>query len=95
MPSADGLFSPKGGLIETRLPGELILLDPETQEMFALNETGQVIWDALRTQSIPAAAVLIAERFEVTPEAAERDVRALADQLVAAGLLRARDADER
>jgi DeoR/GlpR family transcriptional regulator of sugar metabolism len=60
--------------------------------MFALNETGQVIWDALRTRTIAEVAALLVERFDVSPELAERDVRTLADQLVSAGLLRARDA---
>lgn len=88
MPSVDGPFVLKAGLIETRLADEVILLDPETQQMFSLAGTGLFIWDALRSETIADAAARLTEHFEVPLDVATNDVRAFADRLLDAGLLR-------
>jgi hypothetical protein len=81
-------YEPKAALIETDLPDELVLLDPETQEMFSLNATGRLAWRALPGRSVAEVAALLADSFEVTAAEAEADVRALLQRLLAAGLLR-------
>jgi hypothetical protein len=92
----DGPFVPKADLIATQLPGELIIMDPETQQMYSLNGTSEVIWGALPTHTVAEVAALLARQFDVTAEQAERDVRGLVGQLVAAGLLAPREgADHR
>jgi hypothetical protein len=83
----DGPFVPKTDVIETRLADEIILLDTATQQMFSLTGSGPLIWDALRTETISGVAALITARFEVTPEVATADVRALVTRLLDAGLL--------
>lgn len=84
-------YRPKPGLVETEIPGELILLDPQTQEMFSLNETGRAVWRLLPGRTLREVAAEVSGRFEATPEAALTDIRALVAQLVAAGLLLAGD----
>ena len=87
-------YQPNPSVIETELPGELILLDPETQEMFSLNESGRAVWRAIPGRSVAEVAALLSAEYEVEAEAAEVDVRGLVAHLVGAGLLRAVDADD-
>ena len=76
-------------VIETDLDDELILLDPKTQEMFSLNETGRRVWRAL-----PAGAEAlvrdVVSAYDAAPEAVEADVRRLLDELLEAGLVEVR-----
>jgi hypothetical protein len=81
-------YQPNPSVIETELPGELILLDPETQEMFSLNESGRAVWRAIPGRSIGEVAELLSAEYEVEAEAAEADVRGLVARLTGAGLLR-------
>ncbi|HYW34859.1 MAG TPA: PqqD family protein [Balneolaceae bacterium] len=74
-------------IIETDLEDELILLDPETQEMFSLNETGRMVWNELPTSSITELVALIKNKFDVSSEIAEQDVNDLISNLSEAGLL--------
>lgn len=76
-------------VIETDLGSELILLDPDTQQMFSLNPTGCLVWQALDgTAPLRAVVQRVVAAFEVAPEAAARDVDTLISQLAAAGLVR-------
>ena len=81
-------YQPNPSVIETELPGELILLDPETQEMFSLNESGRAVWRAIVGRTVREAAELLGADYEVESETAESDVRGLVARLVGAGLLR-------
>lgn len=76
-------------VIETRLPGELILLDPSAGEMYSLNEAGAFIWDRLDAGSPDGIAAEIAEAFEVPRARAEADVEALIEELARVGLTEA------
>jgi hypothetical protein len=84
----DGPFVPKADLIETRLADEVILLDPTTQQMYSLAGTGLLVWDALKSETIADAAVRLTVHCEVSLDVATNDVRAFADRLLDAGLLR-------
>ncbi|HEX7120063.1 MAG TPA: PqqD family protein [Longimicrobiales bacterium] len=79
-------YAPASGVVATDLGDELILLDPGSGEMFSLNATGRCIWQAL-DGGVAAAAAAVVEAFDVAPERAEADVRALVDDLLGAGLL--------
>ena len=81
-------YEPNPSVIETELPGELILLDPETQEMFSLNESGRAIWRAVPGRSVDEVATLLVSEYEVEEDAAREDVRGLVARLAEAGLLR-------
>jgi hypothetical protein len=80
--------------VETEIPGELVLLDPQTQEMFSLNETGCAVWRLLPGRTLREVAEAVSGRFEATRAEAEADVEALVTQLLAAGLLLPADEPE-
>ncbi|HEX7051156.1 MAG TPA: PqqD family protein [Longimicrobiales bacterium] len=78
------------GVIETDLEHELVLLDPETQEMFSLNATGRCVWRALPAEGEAPLVAAVVAAYDVSPEAAEADVRRLLAELLEAGLIEAR-----
>ena len=80
-------FAAKPGIIATDLETELVLLDPESQEMFRLNQSGRAVWLNLGTRDVAGLVSALVDTFAVTPEQAERDVQALINELVAAGLI--------
>ena len=84
-----GTYARVARVIETDLGHELVLLDPETQEMFSLNETGRCIWRTLPAGEAPLIAALVAA-YDVSPAAAEADVRRLLTELLDAGLIEVR-----
>lgn len=81
-------FVPTSDVVVTDLDDDLVLLDPKSGEMFALNESGRCVWHAL-DQGLDAAAAALVDAFDVPPERAHADVRALVAELVAAGLVSA------
>jgi hypothetical protein len=80
-------FRRKPGVIETNLEAELVLLDPETREMFSLNAVGRAIWRALPERTVTALATEVTRAFEVAYEPALADVRRILADLLAAGLI--------
>jgi hypothetical protein len=80
-------FARKPGVIETDLEQELVLLDPETREMFSLNATGRVVWRALPEYPVVELATRITEVFDVSRERALEDVRRILAELREAGLI--------
>jgi hypothetical protein len=80
-------YTPRPGLIETDLGSELILLDPETQEMFSLNATGRTAWRHLAAEPLSGVVDRVAAEFEVDPRTAADDIRALVARLLEAGLV--------
>jgi hypothetical protein len=68
--------------------GEVVILDTKTDRYLGLNASGAVIWEALVNGGSPAdAADLVAERFVVSMDVAQRDVEALVQDLVRLQLL--------
>lgn len=86
-PARPDRYARRAGVIETDLGAELILLDPATGEMFSLNDVGRLIWRALDDAPLEAIVARVVEAFEVSPEVAEADARALVRQLLEAGLI--------
>ena len=81
------MYDKIAGIIETDLAEELILLDPASGEMFSLNDTGRRVWRALPAPSVEALAGALVAEVDVDQATAERDVKALLDHLVRAGLV--------
>jgi hypothetical protein len=73
-------------VITTDFDDDVVLLDPRTGKMFALNETGRRVWLGL-----PAAVTQLADslcaRFAVDPHRATADVTSLLIALSDAGLI--------
>jgi len=80
-------FARKPGVIETDLERELVLLDPETREMFSLNASGRLVWRALPEHPVAELARQITEAFDVSHERALEDVLRILAQLREAGLI--------
>jgi hypothetical protein len=86
-PLPPGPYAPLPSIIETDLEHELILLDPVSQEMFSLNETGRAIWRALPGRTVPDVAAELTRHFDVAREEADAEVRALVGRLLEARLI--------
>lgn len=80
-------YVPAPEVIETDLERELILLDPGSEEMFSLNETGRLVWRALPDATLEQMARAVADAFDVPLDRAQADVAALLEDLVAAGVV--------
>jgi sensor domain CHASE-containing protein len=82
------IWTLKPGVIETDLDDELVLLDPKTQGMFSLNNTGRVIWHGLKNaESLETIAQKLEQQFTVTLEQAQTDASTLISELETAGLI--------
>lgn len=74
-------------VLVTDLDGELVLMHPARSEMFSLNASGRLIWQALpRTES--ALADLLAARYSLPSAQAGADVAAVLGALHARDLAR-------
>lgn len=80
-------LKPHPDIIETLLEDELVLLDPQTQQMYSLNATGKLIWETLKAGEYPTVAEKISAEFEVDAGQAQSDADALVSDLEHTGLL--------
>ena len=84
-------FRQNGQVVLAELPdGTGVLLHLDTRFYFSLNRTGLFVWKALgeeQLQTVQAIARKLAEHFEVTEDAAERDTRDLLKQLAQESLV--------
>lgn len=82
------------GVEAAPLNDEAILLDPTTSKFFMLNRTSSFIWDRLSAPTtVEALAGEICNRFnDVALPNALSDVRATLDEMLAMGLIVAKDA---
>jgi hypothetical protein len=80
-------------VIETDLGHELILLDPATQEMFSLNETGRRLWRALPAPETELVRAVV-DAYDVSPDDAADDVRRLVAELLDRRLIEAGEHDD-
>jgi hypothetical protein len=63
------------------LDGEAILIDLDRGRSLGLNETGSFLWPRLAASSEEDLVSALLAEFDVTPEAARRDVNAFLQQL--------------
>jgi hypothetical protein len=80
-------YKPKRSVIETDLEAELVLLDPETREMYSLNPVGRAIWRALSGHTVEVLAREITRAFDVDYDRALGDVRRILGELLEVGLI--------
>ncbi|WP_161883200.1 PqqD family protein [Deinococcus alpinitundrae] len=63
-------------VLVTALDDELVLMHPTSNQMFSLNPSGRLVWQALpRTEA--ALAGLLTAQYDLSPEQAGQDVHAL------------------
>jgi hypothetical protein len=79
---ADGLFWRETG-------GEIVALDAAVSHYFAANPSATALWKRLSDGSAAEADLVdtLCDRYEVSRDAAEADVRAFVGQLSSRGLL--------
>jgi len=80
--------------VHTRMfDGELVLLDLEGGDYFALDEIGAKFWSGVEAgKTLDAVADEVAAEYDVTRAQAATDLAALRDELLARGLLIATEA---
>lgn len=77
-----------GRVIEQRVAGSRVLLDPDNGRHYALDELSGRIWDlGARGLSIGELIAALQDEMEAEPEAEERDVRRVLGELLAEKLL--------
>lgn len=79
--------------VHCRVGDEIVLLHLDSAQYYGLNAVGARVWSLLQ-QPIPlhrVRDVLVAE-YDVAPEACERDLLRLVEQMRRAGLAEIRDA---
>jgi len=80
-------FVAKPGLVTTDLESELILLDPDSQQMYSLNPTGRLIWQKLEGCTLEQLVEAVSRAFEVDQKTALTDASALLADLLQTGLI--------
>ena len=73
-------------VVVTDLENELVLLDPQSKQMFSLNAVGRTLWMAL-PDGFESAVERIHREFEVGIEVARQDAEKLIAELTRSGLL--------
>ena len=79
------------GAVHAEVDGQLVALNPTTQEFVAFNEVGEAIWLAIGEEPIEVgdiAAVVLAE-FDVDPAVGQAKIIEFVDEAVRVGLLEA------
>lgn len=81
-------FRRSDGVVEAVVDGERILLAPADGRCHSLNGTASRVWSLLEspTAADDMVSVLVAE-FDVTPEQCAREVDALLDGMLQAGVV--------
>ena len=86
-------YRKKEDLVTRNIGGETIIVPVEghvgdLDAIYTLNEVGAAVWELIDGQSsLDQIVAAVCDRYEVTPEAARRDVIELIDSLEEAGLI--------
>ncbi|GBE57320.1 hypothetical protein BMS3Abin01_00232 [bacterium BMS3Abin01] len=79
----------------TSMGEDAVLLHVNRGDYYSLNKVGARLWILTDgSKSIADLAGLITEEFEITREAAEKDILELAEQLVSEGLVKVAESPE-
>ena len=73
-------------VMATVLDDEIVLLDARTGEMFTLNETGAIVWQAVEL-GVDAICERVCTEFDIDAASARSDVDELVTDLVQRGLI--------
>jgi len=77
------------GQVSSRVEGETVILHMPSGTYFGLDRVGTHVWDLLaQPRTLEELRDAVVARFEVEPERAEADLRALLADLEANGLVR-------
>lgn len=88
-----GRFRKATALVSRRVADEIIIVPVRSNVgdldfIYTLNQVGSLIWESIDGQmDIDQIARRVAEKYDVTPEAAENDVLEFLDSLEGAGLV--------
>ena len=80
------MWSAVPDVLVTDLGDELVLIDPASSEMFSLNDTGRLLWQALPAPENDLTTLLERE-YGLPHEQAQADVHALLTSLEARHLI--------
>jgi len=88
-PPGEPLQLRNGDLHWRAVEEEIVALDVANSEYLSINRSGAPLWTALSEGTTRTALVeLLGQRFDLRPDAAERDVAAFLDDVRAQGLLK-------
>jgi len=87
----DSRYTPSPEVSARVLDGEAVLLNVQTGAYFGLNKVGTHIWQLYgEGKSLAQVVAGVCDRFAVTTERAETDVRAFTKTLLERGLMQAK-----
>lgn len=86
---ADDLLAPHPRIAARLIGGRALILDPETEALRRLNDTGSFIWSLITERRHTRGAILTAllAEFEVDPDTAAADLDALLAEFEAERLI--------
>jgi len=83
-----GLPKPHPRVLSRRLGDEVVLVHLDTNQIYALNETGARFWELLaETRDRDAAEATLRAEFDVSPDELSAEVDRLLGELVRLGLV--------
>jgi hypothetical protein len=87
------LYTRTEDVIEADVGGEVVLLHTQSWQYFEFDKVGGAIWSLLGApHSLDALVRSLTQQFEVGEEQCARETQAFLDEMVAQGLVVARDA---
>ena len=77
------------GAVHAEVDGQLVALNPTTQEFVAFNEVGEAMWLAIGAEPIDVAdvAAAVVAEFDVDPSVGRAKITEFIDDAVRVGLL--------
>jgi len=92
MISLSSVVRPSDGQISADLDGEAVILDLKSGTYYGLDEVGALVWSLIQEpRKVGEIRDAILETYDVAPAQCERDLLALIDELITAGLVEIRD----
>lgn len=85
---------PAAHVVESEVDGRISLFDPQTQEVSMLNDTASDVWRlADGTSTLDEVVKLVAQAYDVEPDAIGDEVKATVETFYGKGLLAGNDAE--
>jgi len=79
-----------GDLPYSKVEGQILVVVGKTREVHLLNESAARIWELLQAPvTLGALVESLAEDYDLDPAAAEKEVEAAVEEMIAKGLVRA------
>lgn len=89
MLKADTFLVRGGGLTGHEIDGEILLLEPESETFYGLDEVGASIWGLLGTpQTVDQLCLALMEEYEVDFQTCWDDLTPFLEQLLDSGLIK-------